>query len=211
MKHFLIILFIFCFKVSNAQDRVGVFENHLDVGQPKVKGSAAFKEADQSYILKGSGYNIWFEHDEFHFAYNKIKGDFVLTANFEFIGKGIDPHRKIGWMIRESLEKGAVHVSAVAHGDGLTVMQWRASKDVNMRDPEDEIFFPGKNIQVIQLERRGKKFTMKVSNHGDRLQTVGSHEMKSMKDEVFAGLFICSHKEDVVEQARIWNVKITKP
>ena len=211
MRYTLFILILFCFQTIHAQKRVGVFENHVDVGDPKLKGAATYIAADKSYTLKGAGYNIWFERDEFHFAYNKIKGDFTLTANFEFIGKGNDPHRKIGWMIRESLDKGAVHVSAVAHGDGLTVMQWRMAKDANMRDPQDEIFFPGKNIQVIQLARSGKRFTMKVSNQGDRLQTVGSCEMKSMKDEVFAGLFICSHKEDIVEQARIWNVKITKP
>ena len=113
--------------------------------------------------------------------------------------------------MRESLDKGAVHVSAVAHGDGLTVMQWRVKKDANMRDPEDEIFYPKKNIQIIQLERSGKKFTMRVANAGAPLQTVGSHEMESMSDDVLAGLFICSHNPDVIEQARVWNVKVTKP
>ncbi len=211
MKTVIIALAIFCFQTSIAQEHVGVFENHKDIGNPKLKGSAEYHSVDQSYTIKGAGYNIWFERDEFQFLYNKVKGDFTLSANFEFIGKGSDPHRKIGWMVRESLDKGAVHVSAVAHGDGLTVMQWRVSKDANMRDPEDEIFFPGKNIQIIQMERSGKKFTMRVCNAGEPLQMVGSHEMDSMSDEVLAGLFICSHKEDVVEQARIWNVKITKP
>lgn len=211
MRYFLFILCLFCFQSSYAQKRVGVFENHVDVGNPKLAGGAAFVASDKSYELKGSGYNIWFERDEFHFLYNKIKGDFILTANFEFVGKGNDPHRKIGWMVRESLDKGAAHVSAVAHGDGLTVMQWRVSKDANMRDPQDELFFPGKHLQIIQLARSGKRFTMKVANTGERLQTVGSYEAKSMQDEVFAGLFICSHKEDVVEQARVFNVKIEKP
>ena len=95
MRNPLFILFLFCFQLSYAHDRVGVFENHADIGSPKLPGSAAFIEPEQSYILKGSGYNIWFERDEFHFAYNKIKGDFILTANFEFIGNGSNAHRKI--------------------------------------------------------------------------------------------------------------------
>ena len=211
MRYSLFILFLFCFQIGNAQDRVGVFENHSDVGSPKLFGSAVFNESDQSYSLKGSGYNIWFERDEFHYAHNKINGDFRLTANFEFTGEGKDPHRKIGWMVRESVDKAAAHVSAVAHGDGLTVMQWRVLRGAFMRDPEDEIFSPMKNVQVIQLERSGKKFTMRVALAGEPLQTVGTHEMEWLKDEVLAGLFICSHNEDVVEQARIWNVKIERP
>ena len=211
MRNPLFILFLFCFQLSYAHDRVGVFENHADIGSPKLPGSAAFIEPEQSYILKGSGYNIWFERDEFHFAYNKIKGDFILTANFEFIGNGSNAHRKIGWMVRESTDKAAAHISAVAHGDGLTVMQWRVLRGAFMRDPEDEIFSSMKNVQVIQLERSGKKFTMRVALAGEPLQIVGIHEMEWLRDEVLAGLFICSHKEDVVEQARVWNVKIEKP
>jgi Tol biopolymer transport system component len=35
--------------------------------------------------------------------------------------------------------------------------------------------------------------------------------MATLPDEVLAGLFICSHNESVVEQARVWNVRIDKP
>src|SRR3989304_6420033 len=80
---------------------VGVFDDHADVGSPKQAGSVVYDAQNQTYLLKGAGYNIWFERDEFHYAYKKIKGDFILTANFAFEGKGADPHRKIGWMIRE--------------------------------------------------------------------------------------------------------------
>ena len=104
---------------------VGIFDDHADVGKPKLAGSAVYDEVNQVYTLKGAGYNIWFERDEFHYAYKKIKGDFIVTANYAFVGKGVDPHRKIGWMIRESLDDNASHISAVAHGDGLTVLQWR--------------------------------------------------------------------------------------
>ena len=210
MKYFVILLF-FCVQISHAQNRVGIFENHLDIGNPKLTGSTDYNSKDQSYTLKGSGYNIWFERDEFQFAYNKIKGDFILTANFEFMGKGENAHRKIGLMVRESPDKGAAHVSAVAHGDGLTVMQWRVSKDANMRDPEDEIFSTEKNIQIIQLERIGRKYNMRVAYVGQPLQLVGSHEMESMPDEVLAGLFICSHDVEAIEQARVWDVKIEMP
>ena len=94
-----------------------------------------YDEGSQTYSIKGGGYNIWFERDEFQYAYKKIKGDFILTANFAFVGKGTDPHRKIGWMVRETLDDNSPHASAVVHGDGLTVLQWRMLKGAFMRDP----------------------------------------------------------------------------
>ena len=69
-----------------AQNPVGNFQNHADIGNPRIKGTATYDTGEQSYNLKAGGYNIWFGRDEFHYAFNKIKGDFILTANFKFIG-----------------------------------------------------------------------------------------------------------------------------
>jgi TolB protein len=212
MKIVILILFMgFMQNVFSQTSQVGIFSDHSDIGNPKISGSSQYDPADQVYTLKGAGYNIWFARDEFHYAYNKIKGDFILTAQFEFTGKGTEAHRKFGWMVRESSGEDATHMTAVYHGDGLTGMQWRNAKGQNMRDPEDEIFFPKKNSQVIQLERTGKEFVMRVAHWGEPLQVVGRKEMENMPDEVLAGIFICSHNEKIVEEAKVWNVRIDKP
>ena len=188
---------------------LGVFRYAADIGHPKNAGSSTYDAATKTYNLKGSGYNIWFNRDEFHYLYNKMKGDFVLTANFQFVSDTTgNAHRKVGWMIRESEDEAAVSINAVQHGDGLVVMQWRGKQGENMRDPEDEIFFPAKKIfQVIQLERKGKQIIMRIGNAGEPLQMVGSHEMP-LQDAVLAGLFICSHDENKVEEVKVWDVKI---
>jgi len=195
---------------TKSQNPIGIFSDHVDVGNPKKAGDAQYDATTQTYTITGSGYNIWFGRDEFHYLYNKIKGDFILTANFAFIGQGTDPHRKIGWMLRGSLNDNAAHVTATVHGDGLTLMQWRELPGALMRDPEDELFFPKKNCQIIQVERAGKKITMRVAHPGEPLQTIGSHEMTALADEVFAGIFISSHNETAIEQATVWNVRIDK-
>ena len=139
-----------------------------------------------------------------------MQGNFVLTANFQFVGDTGNAHRKVGWMLRESEDESAVSINAVQHGDGLVVMQWRGKQGENMRDPEDEIFFPTKKIyQVLQLERKGKQIIMRVGNAGEPLQLVGSHEMP-LPDAVLAGLFICSHDENRMEEVKVWDVKIEK-
>ena len=191
---------------------VGIFQRSADIGNPKHKGSSNYDEASQSYTIKGSGYNIWFNRDEFHYLYKRMGGNFILTAHFQFKTDKGDAHKKVGWMIRESLDPAASHISAVAHNDGLTVLQWRAMRGAYMRDPEDEIFFPKKKIpQVIQLERNGKNVTMRVANWGEPLQVVGTHEMKDMRDSVFVGLYINAHDSTALEEAEIWNVRIDKP
>ncbi len=206
------LLCFFLLPVTYAQQTsLGIFEKSEDIGRPKNAGSAQYDESTQTYTLKGAGYNIWFERDEFQFLHKKLSGDFILTAHFELVGAGTDPHRKVGWMIRESLEDDAAHLSAVAHGDGLTVLQWRALKGAFMRDPQDEIFAPKGGYQILQMERTGKKVTMRAAHVGEPLQTIGSHTMEDMPDDVFAGLFICSHHENVVEEARVWNVRIDQP
>ncbi len=194
-----------------AQSPLGVFDNHVDVGNPKKTGAAQYDESTQTYTLKGGGYNIWFNRDEFHYVYKKIGGDFIATANFEFIGEGGAAHRKTGWMIRESADAEAAGANGVTHGDGLAVLQWRPLRGAYMRDPEGEVFFPKKNIQTIQLERTGQKVTMRVAHWGEPLQTVTSQEMVDLKDSVLIGLYICSHDSDAVELARVWNVRIDKP
>lgn len=187
--------------------RIGVFRQSLDVGKPKLAGSAQFNKRTKEYTVKGAGYNIWFARDEFQFLCNEVSGDFTVTADFEFVGTGTDPHRKVGWMVRESLDDNASHVSAVAHGDGLTVLQWRGAKGAAMRDPEDEIFNSSKNVQTIQIERKGNAYTMRVAKKGEALQTVGSHTMDNLSGPLFVGVYICSHNPDVVEAAIVRNVQ----
>jgi TolB protein len=215
MKFASLLFFCFCYQLVSAQmngsNPIGIFDGHKDIGNPKLAGSSQYDEATQTYTLKGSGYNIWFNRDEFQFLYKKISGDFILTANFEFVGGEGVGHRKIGWMIRESDDAEAASINACSHLDGLTVMQWRALRGAYMRDPEDEIFFPKKNFQIIQLERTGKTVTMRVAHWGEPLQTLGSHVMNDMKDTVLAGLYICAHDSNAVAEARVWNVRIDKP
>lgn len=208
------LILFFCLLSGMATTQVsprGIFYYQTDIGNPQKAGSAQYDAASQTYTLKGGGYNIWFERDEFHYLYNKIGGDFVLTANFEFPKEGTDPHRKVGWMVRESEEENAAHFSATLHGDGLTVAQWRELRGAFMRDPEDEIFSPKSHYGVLQLERKGKKLIMRAAHWGEPLQKIGTHIMESMPDTVLAGLFVCAHNEAVVEEARVWNVRIDRP
>lgn len=191
-----------------AQNPVGIFPDHLDIGKPKIAGNVVYNTDNQSYNLEGAGYNIWFGRDEFHYAFKKIKGDFILTANFKMLGAGVDPHRKIGWMVRASEAEDAAHMTATVHGDGMIALQWRTIRGAYMRDPQDEIFTKKRATEIVQLERQGKYFIMRVAHPGEPLQEVGRTDGVDMPDNVLAGIFICSHNPDVIEEGQAWNVRI---
>lgn len=206
-----ILLIIACNSAFAQTDAIGIFDYHGDIGHPKNAGSAQYDKVTHTYTITGSGYNIWFNRDEFQYVYKKIKGDFTATANFEFLDAKGNDHRKIGWMIRESADDKSIELNTVEHGDGLTVMQWRALTGENMKDPEGEIFYPERKFEVIQLQRIGERLVMRIGHVGEPLKTVGAHTMNNMPKEALLGLFICSHDPEVIESARVWDVHIDKP
>lgn len=200
------ILFPFVLTAQSINQKLGLFENSSDVGNVKHAGEAIYDSSSQQYELQGSGTNIWFDNDEFHYLWKKLKGDFILTAQVEFVGEGVDSHRKIGWMVRESLATDASHVSAVVHGDGLTSLQYRQQAKAETEEKKMRTEAP----DMIRLTREGNIYTMSVARLGE---TFVSEKVVNctLPDDVYVGLFISSHNADVSEKAIFKNVRIEIP
>src|SRR6478609_1499816 len=114
---------------SAQQAALGIFEGQTDIGDVKIPGGLTYDAATQQYTVSGAGNNMWLTHDGFHFVWRKMKGDFIVTTRGALIGKGVELHRKFGWMVRPSLDSTSAHINAVVHGDGLTSLQFRRAKD----------------------------------------------------------------------------------
>lgn len=197
-----------CLMIVSAfsQSPAGIFDNTIDVGAVRHPGKTVYEPETQAYQLSGSGSNIWFKKDEFHYAYQKLEGDFILQARGRLLGEGVDPHRKFGWMVRTDIDTSAAMASATVHGDGLTAIQFRRQAGANV----EQVISPVKMADVIQLERRGQSFLLSVARFGDPFWTV-EVPFFDFPEELFAGLFICSHNPDVVETAEFDNVRIVIP
>src|SRR5882724_7642812 len=113
LKFFYVLLAFFNLPCFSQNAPIGIFDSQQDIGYVKHAGSSSYDAATQSYSIKGSGANIWFNEDQFHFTYKKISGDFILTADFDFAGDtaGAIGHRKVGWMVRESVAADAVSMN----------------------------------------------------------------------------------------------------
>jgi len=129
---------------------VGVFEGQTDVGMPALPGRATYDVEAQSYLVEGAGANIWSDRDEFRLVWKRMTGDFILRARTEFQGQGVDPHRKMGWMVRAGLAPDAAYVDLAVHGDGLTALQFRRAA----AGETEELRSPVTGPDVIQLSRR---------------------------------------------------------
>jgi TolB protein len=204
---FLITLLLLTTLSLNGQmlEPVGVFDHHQDVGNPKLKGSVVYDKENQTYTMSGAGKNMWATEDQFHFLWKKIKGDFMIRATINFIGKGTDPHRKIGIIARDNLNTGSRYADGCVHGDILTSLQYRP----NEGDSTDQVVVSTYHPTDIELERVGNTFTFSAAVFGEAYKSV-TKEL-ALSEEVYAGLFICSHLEDVVEKAVFSNVQIIIP
>ena len=81
--------------VRSQQASLGAFAGQSDVGKPSKLGSATYDSERQEYTVAGSGTNMWVGRDEFHFVWQRLKGNFILTTRAQFVGKGVEEHRKM--------------------------------------------------------------------------------------------------------------------
>ena len=192
-----------------AQSPVGVFDGQTDVGRARP-GSATYDPAAQTYLIAGSGQNMWAGRDDFHYVWKRLSGNFILSARGRFVGRGLEPHRKIGWTIRPALDSSAPHVTAALHGDGLASLQFRRAAGGATEEIRSPDSLPAGADAQIQLERRDGVYIMSVARFGDSLVTRQLTDM-TLPDTVYVGLFVCAHNDTVTERGAFSNVRITIP
>ncbi len=185
---------------------LGEFDDHADIGAPKIAGAATYNAASQEYVVTAGGVNMWAQHDELHFVWRRMKGDFIVQTRIQLVGKGVDPHRKAGVVIRPNQDADAPYVDGVVHGDGLTSLQFRRTKGAVTEQRQSEV----KGADVIQLERKGSTYILSAARFGEPFTTTEISDV-ALGDEVLVGIGLCSHNPDVMERAVFSNVRIVRP
>jgi Tol biopolymer transport system component len=200
------LLLVACFSKLKAQKtwaKTGSFTTFADVGNPAIKGKASFSEPDQKYKVTGSGENIWLGKDSFSFLSKNMKGDFIVQTQFQYLGQGHDLHRKTGIMFRNSVSEGSAMVACTVHGDGLASLQYRRTEGADV----EEIQFKINGPDVLQLEKKGKVYTMSVAHFGEVYQSKTIDDL-DLGEELMAGLFVCAHTGEVAETVEFWNTRV---
>ncbi len=189
-----------------AQAQLGLFAGDGDVGTVLHPGSASFDAAKHIYTITGSGENMWFGADAFHFVWTKMSGDVSLSADISFVGAKGNAHRKAALLIRQSLDPGSKYVDAALHGNGLTSLQFRDAADANTHEVESNISAP----QRVRIEKRGNYAYLFVSAADGKLEPAGAAIRVDFTGDFYVGLGVCSHDKDVTETAVFSNVELEK-
>ena len=58
-----------------AAEPLGIFESHQDIGTILHPGGGTFDDAKKAYTVAGSGANLWYTSDGFHYVWKKATGD----------------------------------------------------------------------------------------------------------------------------------------
>jgi len=187
-----------------AAQQLGIFENHQDVGTVLHPGSAQYDAAKGAYTISGSGENMWFGIDDFHYAWKKVSGDVALTADIAFLGTGGNPHRKAVLMIRQTLEGPSMSVDVAVHGSGLTSLQFREVSGANTHEVESNVSAP----KAVRIEKRGDYIYAFISGKDGKLEPAGASTKLALAGDFYIGIGVCAHDKDVVEKAVFSNVKL---
>ena len=204
--HLLFLMSFIALSQLNSPDApLGVFDGHGDIGHVLKQGALEYNAADQSYRISGSGENMWFKADAFHFVWKKMSGDVSLAADIRWIGTGGNPHRKACLLIRQTLDPNSPYADAVLHGEGLTCLQYRESAGGPTREIQSNVSAPKR----IKIEREGNYVFMSIAREGDSLRSAGGSFKIAFQEPFYIGLGVCSHDSSVMEQAVFSNVEIT--
>jgi len=183
----------------------GVFSDQSDVGVVRHAGDSQFNAAREAYLVSGSGANMWFTNDAFHFVWKKVSGDASLSADIRFLDKNKEPHRKACLMIRQSLQTDSPYVDVARHGNGLTCLQFREDKGATTGEIQSGISAPAR----LGLEKRGDYVSLSLAAEGESLRPTGAAIRLRMQDPFYVGLGVCAHEADAVSKAEFSHVQLT--
>ncbi len=80
---------------------------NTDIGKLTKTGSSRINNNELEIVAGGS--DIWGKHDEFHFSYKKLKGDFEMSVQIMSLSKA-HLYTKAGIMARTGLSDSSQHV-----------------------------------------------------------------------------------------------------
>jgi hypothetical protein len=190
--------------LASAHAQLGAFARDGDIGTVLHPGSAHFDSMKGVYTVSGSGENMWFGTDDFHFVWTRMSGDVALEADISFVGTTGNNHRKAALLIRQTLESGSKYVDVARHGDGLTSLQYRDEAGADTHEIESSVSAP----QRVRIEKRGNYAYVLVSDANGQLKPSGAAMRVDFTGEFYIGVGVCSHDKDVTETALFSNVKL---
>jgi subtilisin family serine protease/regulation of enolase protein 1 (concanavalin A-like superfamily) len=173
-----------------------------DVGSVLKPGSAA--AAGGVFTVAGSGQDIWYGSDQFHYAYQALSGDGQITARVT-TETDTNVWAKVGVMIRESTDPGSPYAFMLVTPERGVASQHRLAPAINATGPT----VSGIAAPVwLRVARSGDDFTASWSSDGASWSVVDTVTIP-MAPSVLIGLAVTSHASSLLCTATFDNVSVT--
>jgi YVTN family beta-propeller protein len=180
-----------------------------DVGNAAAAGSTQFSAGTGIYTLRGSGEDIFFTEDGFHFAAMQLVGDGEIRARV-ISQTNENPWGKAGVMFRENMTGGSRHAMAfttpMAADNGFGLV-WRSAANTAASYAGGPSLNPAPN-NWVRLVRSGSTFTAYVSANGTSWTTVSVVSLDNLPDTLYVGLALTSARAATLGTATFDNVQI---
>jgi hypothetical protein len=185
----------------------GLFEGHGDVGTVLHPGSLEYDPSRQTYLVTGSGENMWFATDAFHFVWKKVSDNVSLTADISFTNTGGNEHKKAVLMFRQSLDSDSAYADVALHASGLTSLQYREEKGATTHEIQSNISAPAR----LRLVKQGDYVYLWLAGPEGEFNGAGASIRLPLQGTFYVGIGVCAHDKDAVEKAVFSKVDLTTP
>ncbi len=175
----------------------------VDVGTVGLPGAAASTGVD-AFTVSGSGYDIWYDHDAFHYLYQTDTGDVEIIARMDSM-TNTHEWAKAGLMIRESLIEGSEFAYVgMSPGHG-TQFVYRDTTNGSANGVTTEA---GATPLWFRLIRSGSTVTGYESTNGSTWTQTGSWTFTGLGNDIHVGIAVCSHDDAAICDGAFSNVSV---
>ncbi|HEY3390933.1 MAG TPA: hypothetical protein VGK38_15245 [Prolixibacteraceae bacterium] len=220
-------ILLLCICVSNvliAKDNSQIISarklNQTDIGNPAIVGKFGINES--GFDITAGGADIWGTKDEFHFSYQKLKGDFDFSVNVLGLSAA-NQYTKAGIMARVDSSDNSQHVyfqvfpdnSPRNKNNGGCEFQYRLAKGGEMKAIYPDPKTAGNQFNVafpntwIRLKRNGDIFESYFSNDNKTWKRYSTF-LQKMPKELLVGLAVTSHNAKGATTAKFGLVQLKK-
>jgi len=173
-----------------------------DIGVTSPAGSGT--QSSGVFTVTGSGSDIWYASDQFHFYYQGLTGDGQIVAHATSV-QDVNAWSKVGVMIRADLTVNSPYAFMLVTPEMGAASQHRASSGAKAAGPT----ITGVMAPVwLKLTRSGNNFTTAWSLDGMTWNVVETVTVP-MAQNVLIGLAVTSHSPGNLCSATFDNVAIT--
>lgn len=178
-----------------------------DVGDVGAAGSTSYDGA--VYTVRGSGEDIFFNADGFHFALTQLSGDGEIRARVTS-QTNQNPWGKAGVMFRETLAAGSRHVmmftTPTGAGNGFGMVARAAANGATAYTGGPALNAAPNNW--VRLVRSGATLTAFASANGTAWTVVGTATLSGLPSNVYVGLAQSSGVRAQLGTATFDNVQV---